>query len=309
MLPQYIIGNEHTLLVRDLAVLLGDCPPNVKLLRQKSAWNNAALTARIIRDLAGCVASLGADVGGFQVVLVLDAAKIHFTPQVLLACRAVGVWLVVVPAGLTWLLQPLDTHAFALYKAHLLGAYQVARTGSADPSGDVDIRAFLACVYATIRKVLQGTRWALAFDRDGFGSRQSALSLRVLRRLECEGPLGAPSSRPSVEQVQLCLPKRAKAAPAAVLSLCDGRMSVTAPMGGAGRPAGLALALVGGAPPAGVPNTRLRCKQSAGAVAVAGPSAAAASIGARAEVAGPVVYGKTRSQTRMLKMASSAAPP
>ncbi len=45
VLPQVLVANEHTFLVRDNAALLGGVPPNVTLQRRKSAWNNKAMRA------------------------------------------------------------------------------------------------------------------------------------------------------------------------------------------------------------------------------------------------------------------------
>jgi hypothetical protein len=234
--------------------------------------------------------------GEFQIVLILDAARIHYAPQVLRACTSAGVWPIVVPAGMTFLLQSLDTHAFALYKAELVRSFHAARAGSADAIGDIDVRAFLACVYGTIKKVLQGNRWALAFDRDGFGLRQSALSVRVLRCLNWQGPVGAPLMRPSAVQVQLCLPKRAKASHVRLLAPYDHAVAMVAPAAASVRPLGVSLAPAAAAAVAAPPMTRLRSKT----VAAAAAAGAASCLAGRAPDA-PVVYGKTRAETRGLK--------
>lgn len=302
-LPQFILGNERTFLAKQLRGLRSCCPSNVRLVRQKSAWNNAALMARVVRELAHAIASLRTSLGEFQIVLILDAVRIHYAPQVLRACAAAGVWLVVVPAGMTSLLQPLDTHAFALYKAQLLRAYQATRTESADPAGDVSMGPFLACVYVAIRKVLQGNRWAHAFDRDGYGSLQAELSVRTVRRLEWQVPTTAPLSRPTDELIKLCLPKRANASPARFLGPLDAIAGRAAPPTRV-LPAGVALGRVAGVAAVAVPRTRLQSKRAAVVTAVAAaPCAAAAPSDA------PVVFGRTRSDTRRLKALGMAAPP
>ena len=43
LLPQIIIGNEHTLLARDMPELQRHGPVRFTLIRQKSAWNNVQL--------------------------------------------------------------------------------------------------------------------------------------------------------------------------------------------------------------------------------------------------------------------------
>jgi len=308
-LPQFVIGNERTLLVRDLAALRGSCPRNVTLVRQKSAWSSAAVTARIVRELAVAVGSVRARLGDFQLVLLLDAARIHYAPAVLRACRAVGVWLVIIPAKMTWLLQPLDTHAFAQYKAHLLKAYQAARIGSASASGDVDIAEFLPCVYSAVRAVLQGRRWATAFERDGLGLRQSALSHSVQARLQLQAPLQVPSCRPSDEQVRLCLPRRAKVLPASLWNLYGDAAGRLALSSAAAAPRTLAPAGPVGASSGRAPRTRAEHRRAAGVAAAAAASTALSSTRRGAAVEAPVVYGRTRAHTRALKSASGPAPP
>ena len=56
LLPQVIIGNCHTFLVRDWGALLAGTPRNIYLVRQKSAWNNHELLPRL---LGLVVAALG----------------------------------------------------------------------------------------------------------------------------------------------------------------------------------------------------------------------------------------------------------
>ena len=180
------------------------------LVRQKSAWNNSALFVMILKALA---AVLTPYLDELQPVLLMDACKVHSTQAVLQACWAGNLWPVLVPARLTWLLQPCDTHAFLRYKEVLKAQYQKARASTAD--GQLTIGQFLGALYSTIRSTLQGRRWALAFDEDGFGHGQSLLSSFALRQLECDRPPFVPNALPSAEQVQLCLPKGKAAAKAA----------------------------------------------------------------------------------------------
>ena len=51
-LPQVVIANEHTVRLRDLEAIRSACAPNVTLLREKSAWVNGAIIARLVRLLA-----------------------------------------------------------------------------------------------------------------------------------------------------------------------------------------------------------------------------------------------------------------
>jgi hypothetical protein len=205
LMPQFILGNFATFLQRDLAMLRSRCPPNIVLVRQQSAWNNERMCAIIVRRIA---LALRAHIGTLQPVLFLDAVRLHITRLVLAACNAVGLWVVVVPARMTWLLQPLDTHSFLAYKAHLKAKYQSKRAELG--ISDLSIEHFLDCVYDAIKHVLQGRRWAVAFDQDGFGSAQQGLSTFARRELAIAGPLAIPADRPNLEQLGHCFPRRAQ---------------------------------------------------------------------------------------------------
>lgn len=52
-------------------------------------------------------------------VVVLDCCPSHMSDDTLKAAERLGIDLVFVPARLTWLLQPLDTHVFAIFKRSL----------------------------------------------------------------------------------------------------------------------------------------------------------------------------------------------
>lgn len=160
LLPQIIVGNERTLPAGAFAALQASCPANVRLVRQTSAWNNAELCGKVVQWLAE---ALGARLGELQPVLLLDACKLHFSHEVLQACATHGVWPILIPAKSTWLLQPLDTHAFLKYKAYLRGRYQQARIAHA--RGDLTIEQFLPCVCDAVRCVLECRKWVAAFEQ------------------------------------------------------------------------------------------------------------------------------------------------
>ena len=205
VLPQIVLANERTIPARMLADLEGSCPPNVYLLRRRSAWIDAELCARIIKLLAFCIAPR---LGDRQAVLLFDACRQHLARCVFAACQPAGIWPLVVPASLTWLLQPLDTHTFLAHKGRLRAAYQNARIRAVD--GEVGVAGLLQCVYEATRSILQGVRWARSFEENGCGAGQRGLCQRVLKELGWDAPPAVSSSRPSLAQLRLCFPKRAR---------------------------------------------------------------------------------------------------
>ena len=203
LLPQIIIGNRTTFPLRRMRALRAQCPANVFLVRQKSAWNNNIVCAGIVNRIALALAPF---VHRFQPVLLMDACKIHFSQRVLRNCARNGIWVIIIPPLDTWLLQPLDTGCFALYKACLQDEYQNARSQSTD--AELTMEQFLVCVCGVIRRVLQGRSWASAFDDDGFGAQQTCVSHRIIDHLHALTATDISSIRPSLAEIELCFPRR-----------------------------------------------------------------------------------------------------
>jgi hypothetical protein len=229
ILPQFVIGNRRTFLLGDVAALRVGRPLNVRLVRRKSAWSNSRLTATLVGHIAAALGGPGVLAENTQVVLLLDAAKIHYTPEVLRACKAANLWLIVIPPRMTFLLQPLDTDIFALYKCCLQAEYQCARSRSAAADGDLCMAEFLPCIDVAIQSVLEGRTWATAFDRDGFGAGQRELGGRVRQRLQLSADVDVSSLRPSDEQLQHCFPRRARPDLALLWSLFDEAVAAPPP--------------------------------------------------------------------------------
>ena len=204
-LPQTLVGNCHTLPDGlGLAALRASLPANVFLERERSSWVNAGMMGRIVRRLAAALRPFMAE---RQPILLLDAHGAHIAAAVFDELRTAGIWVVIIPANMTWLLQPLDTHCFAQFKAFLRKACKVARVRSA--IGEVGLAGFLRCVCDAIRSILEGRSWAHAFDNNGFGLAQIALSERVKAQLPWGQIAPAPSTKPSMAQLQCIFPRRA----------------------------------------------------------------------------------------------------
>lgn len=179
LLPQILIGNHATFKVKDMLNLLEQTPSNVYLCRRKSAWNNSALMVDIVQLLGKALADV---LERFFVILSLDAAGLHCTSEVVDAVYKAGLNYLAVPARLTWLLQPCDTHLFSQLKRYLRSAYMKLRTEIA--ADTMDMPNFLQIFYAAVRFVVQGKRWKKAFLDDGFGRNQEEVSKFIRRSLE-----------------------------------------------------------------------------------------------------------------------------
>jgi hypothetical protein len=216
-LPQFIIGNEHTFLAREMAELQRRCPGHIVLVRQKSAWNSAALMIKIVERLWSALTPFAAKV---QPILLMDTVRLHWTPAVVSKCARRGVWAVPVPAKLTWLVQPCDTHMFLKYKFTLRRAAQRKREESMI-AGALGVKQLLECMYEAVEVVMEDIGgWRQAFLDDGYGAKQILLSDFRKQHLELEAPPRLSAERPTVEQVKVCFPQRQQSPSMTMLFRC-----------------------------------------------------------------------------------------
>ena len=202
IVPQFIIMNERVCRASEFEKLRSALPANFTLLRKKSAWSNSDICSQYVVALRSALEPF---VGTHCVCLLWDAAKIHASRKVLSTCRDAGLNVISIPPPTTSKLQVLDTHVFSKYKSQLAEELQCEqlRTNVPVPA----IGQFFGCVVRAVGKVFERTTWARAFDDNGFGRRQNAVSRRVRAALGGGFPIA--SHDLSREDVKLCFPKRA----------------------------------------------------------------------------------------------------
>ena len=91
-------------------------PSTISVIQAKSKWISKQTMVWIVRLLAWALRSLRRQ---YRVALLMDVLGIHIDIAVTDAAREADIDLLFVPALMTWLTQPCDTHAFSLYKRHL----------------------------------------------------------------------------------------------------------------------------------------------------------------------------------------------
>ena len=179
------------------------------MIRQKSAWNNGKLMAAIIRRIKLAIQTWA---DRFEFVLVLDALRAHVCGNALDAFSRCGILPLVIPAGLTSILQMLDTHVFSSYKDALRDLYGAARLQY--PQGDAPIEAFMQCVKDAIENVISRRDWSRAFSDNGFG--EGAASPSVVQALSLGENVDISAEAPSLTQIELCVPRASKVAAAII---------------------------------------------------------------------------------------------
>ena len=115
-------------------------------------------------------------------------------------------WVVIVPAKLAWLLQPLDADVFSRYKHYLRHRYLELLCDSHD--GRVAATSIILAMNDACRKVLQAHAWAAAFLRNGFGAAQSYVKRSVAAELGTDKVADASSELPTLMQLAAIFPNR-----------------------------------------------------------------------------------------------------
>lgn len=199
LLPQVIITNGRWLNNTAVAATRDARPAQVVMLRQNSAWNNADTMCHILALIADALKGFPQ----YQPILFLDTAPCHLQPAVLQKASALSLFKAPVPAGLTYLLQPLDTHCFAGLKHRLRRQYQQVRSAE----GHVSAEQFLVLLFGVSVHYLCSKRWIRAFDATGLSGAGHTLT----RELAVHFPGGWHVDAVSClleEEVAVLLPRR-----------------------------------------------------------------------------------------------------
>ena len=200
-LPHVLIGNESILPVYIQREIEPRLLRNVFLVRRKSAWVDTAYMVKII-ELLGTI--LRPFLGEYQPVLLMDALNAHIAEPVFKAAARFGIWVLIVPAKLTWLLQPADTHVFYKYKMRLKRCCTEAMARS--PTGVLDFRDVLLAVNHAVRHVCQAHDWSKAFNQNGFGQHQRLVRRSIIEAAGFTTPVSVPATLPNLAQFRSIWP-------------------------------------------------------------------------------------------------------
>lgn len=153
------------------------------------AWHGSAgwITAQsIVWYLRKMAAAVRRARPGAEILLVWDACSAHLCNKVLATARALRIGVVIIPGRMTWALQPLDTHVFAVLKKRIRELEFEEKAAAS--------RSFLAPGLRVrlhgqaIREVLVDTCWARVLQRAGFV--KNSFELRpALREIIRERPI------------------------------------------------------------------------------------------------------------------------
>ena len=202
LLPQIILANKHVVTAKSCREWkpLPGC--RADLWRNNSAWINNEVFADIVKKLGEVLKAHAPD---RQAILLMDARSCHFCQMALAAATFHNIWVCIIPASTTGMLQPLDTHVFARFKMFLrTRLHQVMLTG---PNRDLNVEEVLDTLMQSMKGVLQRHKWNPTFCQNGFGE-QFEVREHLLIMMQWSSPPPIVASMSSYEQFKHCFPKR-----------------------------------------------------------------------------------------------------
>ena len=135
-------------------------PAPIRVWLGTNGWVNEDVFMQLVRELRQSVRRVRGE--HIKVLLVVDAATQHISKRCLAYAARMQVYILIVPALLTWLLQMLDVYVFQKLKARIRQLQTNSR--SASPSGSLEKHAWVHMVGRAVGDVLvdQDHSWTFA---------------------------------------------------------------------------------------------------------------------------------------------------
>ena len=202
-LPQFVIVSRAAISAAAFATLYDQAPGLIFLIRSETSWTTAPVLVDIVRTLAAVLRQERPD---HAYVLAFDVASSHMAPEVFRALRSARIFPLLVPAKVTWLLQPLDVFCFRLFKERLRRAYY-DRFASEQPP-QVTLAWFLPVLYAEITRTILEHPWPDIFHKVGLSTGQLAVRSFIKDHLQLENITAPPAVALTEEEVKRICPAR-----------------------------------------------------------------------------------------------------
>ena len=203
-LPQVLIASRAHVTEERAENLRRTLPENVFLWRGSKAWVTNDTMVRLMKILDERVRAAQP---GRQILLYFDAFRAHWTPHALRAMTRCNIMHCLIPAKLTCVLQPLDSHVFGLFKHWLKIKCQMGQT--LKEAGKLDALLLVKCAVECIKEVLEGRSWQKAFAETGLNGAQAGVSQRVLAQLGLPRVPSITDDIPELHHLQVLFPEGA----------------------------------------------------------------------------------------------------
>jgi len=160
-LPQLLLTKDKTL-TRAEKVALRHLPLPIRWLEGSTGWMTSSILKQVFTIYRREIRAVRPNA---EIVMVFDVASQHVTREVFMHLNRLNLHTLLVPAGMTWLLQPLDTHVFSTLKRSLHDRQARGRAGS--PLGILPTCSWIRIPGEAITDVLVRRDWTHSLRGNG----------------------------------------------------------------------------------------------------------------------------------------------
>lgn len=203
-LPQFILVRASSLSAEAAQDLQTNLAPNVIIVRLAKAWVNETVIKELLVHVRAALLEFRHT---HTFIFFSDAFKAHVTRAVWKAYTRGVLHSAIIPASMTYSMQPCDVYVLAQYKKKLLALW--TRRFSQNGRDALRIAEVIQCVNQVIEQYLTPTDWRSSFSHLGLVGHQELVSWSLLDKLQLSEVVRAPSTLPTLVQLQHIFPRRA----------------------------------------------------------------------------------------------------
>ena len=202
-LPQFVLVPNHAMSEDEFIKLQGTLPSCCLLRRLKKAW----VTQSVMLDMIDILETrLRRFSSRYASILYCDAFSPHCASSVLRRLGALRIAYCCVPAGLTWALQPCDTHVFRGFKHRL--DIEVERRACSTAHVNSRVEDVIFSLHTIIAEFLNMTPWQKAFVDLGLIGHQRELSDTLRQKLGFPpSTIVVPPTMVTLQQLECIFPR------------------------------------------------------------------------------------------------------
>jgi len=172
-MPQFVLTNDKIMskLEKDK---LAHLPDPIRWVVGSTGWVSAETFKQLLTEIRR---SILAECPHAEIVLFMDCSPVHTARETLIHCSRLGLHVCLIPGGMTFLCQPLDSHVFATFKQYLADAQERERDST--PGGVMPPGRWVDVLADAISNVLVGRNWSHTFMQNGLSSSWTQLRHRI----------------------------------------------------------------------------------------------------------------------------------
>ena len=202
LLPQVILVRESSVSEATAREISEEFGGKVCILRLERAWSTATVIREFFIRLRIALRHFR---GTHEFIVYGDAYRAHISQSVWETAGRAGFRYCVIPALMTWVFQPCDTHVLAGYKQNVRILFSQALSNGGQAAFTFKAMIRWACILC--RDYLNKKMWKHAFEHCGLVGHQHLVSWATVHKVGLDDVHNAPSTLPSLLELQSVFPR------------------------------------------------------------------------------------------------------